>query len=109
MKFASNAGTDRVLDLIRPGLKHGHKLDMVSEAFSLFAFADLLNELPLLDQTRIVIAPAAKAMPTTGPLPDQLGLLGSSADRSSRNKLLAHWMGAGRQARPSWLQHWHGR
>ncbi len=33
MKFVSNVGTDRVLDLIRQGLKDGHKLDRVSEAF----------------------------------------------------------------------------
>ena len=45
MKFISNAGSDRVLDLIRPGLGRGHKLDMVSDTFSLFAFAELLTEL----------------------------------------------------------------
>ncbi|WP_440080528.1 hypothetical protein [Ralstonia pseudosolanacearum] len=67
MKFVSNGGTDRVLDLIRPWLQRSHNLDMVSESFSLFAFAELLSELPLLDRTRIVIPPPPKAStPTRG-------------------------------------------
>ncbi|MEG1357794.1 hypothetical protein [Comamonas sp.] len=57
MKFISNAGSDRVLDLIRPGLGRGHKLDMVSDAFSLFAFAELLTELYVLEKARIVVPP----------------------------------------------------
>ena len=55
MKFVVSRHRPR-LDLICPGLKHGHKLDMVSEGLlSPVAFAELLNELPLLEQTRIVI------------------------------------------------------
>lgn len=60
MKFIRNAGSDRVLDLIRPGLGRGHKLDMVSDTFSLFAFAELLTELYVLEKARIVVPPPSK-------------------------------------------------
>jgi len=89
MKFVSNSGTDRVVDMIRPWLKRSHKLDMVSESFSLFAFAELLNELPLLDRMRIVIPPSSKASAATQQQ-DHLNLLGTLADRRSRNTLQAH-------------------
>jgi hypothetical protein len=43
MKFVSNAGVDRVVDLVRPWLKANHQLDAVSPSFSLFAFAEILD------------------------------------------------------------------
>lgn len=86
MKFVSNAGTDRVLDLVRPWLKSDHRLDMVSPSFSLFAFAEVLTAFPLLSQARLVIPPISKAA-THGNEHEQLGLLGAPADRASRNKL----------------------
>ena len=93
MKFISNAGSDRVLDLIRPGLGRGHKLDMVSDTFSLFAFAELLTELYVLEKARIVVPPPKQS---STPFPyfqtDHLGLLGSACDRASRNKLQVHWL-----------------
>ncbi|MGC0018406.1 helicase, partial [Ralstonia pseudosolanacearum] len=92
MKFVSNGGTDRVLDLIRPWLQRSHNLDMVSESFSLFAFAELLSELPLLDRTRIVIPPPPKASTPTRSQSDHLGLLGTPADRNFRNRLQTYWL-----------------
>lgn len=100
MKFISNAGTDRVLDLVRPCLKRGHKLDMVSESFSLFAFAELMNELPLLDHTRLVVPSPPEPPPLLG-RQDHLGLLGTSSDRAARNKLQAHWLA---HTLMSWLE-----
>jgi hypothetical protein len=91
MKFVSNAGTDRVLDLIRPWLKPEHRLDMVSPSFSLFAFAEVLSELPRLSDARLVVPPCAKA-PAKGSEQEQLGLLGNVADRAARNKLQAPWL-----------------
>ena len=44
MKFVSNAGTDRVLDLVRPWLKPGHGMDMISPSFSLLAFSEALAD-----------------------------------------------------------------
>ena len=58
MKFVSNAGSDRVLDLIRPWLKPNHRMDMVSPSFSLYAFAEVLTELPHLSNARLVVPPA---------------------------------------------------
>jgi hypothetical protein len=92
MKFVSNIGTDRVLDLIRPSLKRGHKLDVMSEFLSLFAFAELLEELPLLDQTRLVIPPSRQGARTAPDQNDGLDLLGTMADRQARNKLQVHWL-----------------
>ncbi|WP_374408798.1 hypothetical protein [Hydrogenophaga sp.] len=92
MKFVSNAGTDRVLDLIRPWLKRGYKLDVVSDSFSLFAFSELLNELPLLDKARIVVPPLRKAGEASSAHQDDLSLLGTTADRQSRNKLQSQWL-----------------
>jgi SNF2 family DNA or RNA helicase len=91
MKFISNAGTDRVLDFLRPALKAEYRLDMVSPAFSVFAFSEVLNDLPQLSQARLVIPPDT-GNPTTGIDGLQLGLLGSAADRAKRNKLQAPWL-----------------
>jgi hypothetical protein len=91
MKFVSNAGTDRVLDLVRPWLKPDHRLDMVSPSFSLFAFAEVLTEFPRLSQARLVIPPISKAA-TNGNEQEQLGLLGAPADRASRNKLQSAYL-----------------
>jgi hypothetical protein len=90
MRFVSNAGTDRVLDLVRPCLQPDHQLDMVSPTFSLFAFAEVLAELPHLSQARLVMPPQSKAAKDSGQEP--LGLLGTPADRASRNKLQAQWL-----------------
>ena len=92
MKFVRNIGKDRVLDLIRPWLKRSHKLEVVSESFSLFAFAELRNELPLLDRTRIVIPSSRKAADATADRQDHLDLLGTAADRQARNKLQVQWL-----------------
>ena len=91
MKFVSNAGSDRVLDLIRPWLKPNHRMDMVSPSFSLYAFSEVLTELPHLSNARLVVPPTSTA-PTKGTEQEQLGLLGTAADRASRNKLQAPWL-----------------
>ncbi|QDD66353.1 helicase [Herbaspirillum seropedicae] len=92
MKFISNIGTNRVTDLIRPWLKRGYMLDMVSSSLSLFAFAELLEDLFLLDQVRIIIPPPGAIDGANVHSSDQLGLLGSTADRASRNTLRARWL-----------------
>jgi hypothetical protein len=87
MKFVSNVGADRVVDLVRPWLKADHRLDMVSPALSLFAFAEVLAEMPRLSQARLVIPPSAD-----GAAPELPGLLGTPADRAARNRLQASWL-----------------
>ena len=44
MKIITNTGTDRVIDLIRSHLMRGNQLDVVTPSFSLFAFAEMLEE-----------------------------------------------------------------
>ncbi|WP_353238234.1 helicase-related protein [Limnohabitans sp.] len=91
MKFVSNAGTDRVLDFLRPSLQANYQLDMASPSFSLFAFSEVLNDLPRLSQARFVIPPDT-GNPKTGIDGLPLGLLGSASDRAARNKLQAPWL-----------------
>lgn len=55
MKFVSNAGADRMLNLVRPEIKQGRELDMVSPSFSLFAFGELLAALRQLAGVRLVL------------------------------------------------------
>jgi hypothetical protein len=100
MKFVGNAGTDRVLDFIRPGLLLDHQLDIASPAFSLFAFSELRPELSHLSKARLVIPPISPKN-KAGSEEAGLGLLGSAADRAARNKLQAPWLA--RQL-ATWLQ-----
>jgi hypothetical protein len=86
MKFVSNAGTDRVLDLVRPWLKADNGLDMVSPTLSLFAFAEVLGDAAKLANARVVL-PAGQVEGN-----DELGLLGSAKDRAARNKLQGPWL-----------------
>lgn len=91
MRFVSNVGSDRVLDLVRPWMQPGHQLDMVSPMFSLFAYSELLDELPRVSRARLVL-PARPSIVAQGTEPDGLGLLGTAADRPYRNTLQAPWL-----------------
>jgi hypothetical protein len=91
MKFVKNAGTDRVVDLMRPWLKSNHRLDVVSNSFSLFAFAEVLADMPRLSHARLVLPPLPKDDGEKS-VHAQLGLLGTDADRAVRNKLHAPWL-----------------
>jgi SNF2 family DNA or RNA helicase len=82
MKFVSNTGTDRVLDLIRPLLAVNNQLDLLTPTFSLFAFAELQDRLWAIDKAKLIL-----------PFDDGLlGLLGGENDRVFRNKLQARWL-----------------
>ncbi len=85
MKLVGNTGSNRVIDLIRPTLVQGNLLDVVTPAFSLFAFAEVQREINKIAQCRLLLPPA------TG----NLAVLGSDADRSMRNRLQNRWL-AGR-------------
>jgi hypothetical protein len=45
MKLIRNKGKERVIDLARAGFEEGNHLDMMTPALSLFAFAELTNQL----------------------------------------------------------------
>lgn len=91
MKLVGNTGTNRVLDLIRPGLAQGNLLDVVTPAFSLFAFAEVQNDINALARCRLLLPP----------ITEDLAIVGSEADRTLRNRLQTRWL-AGRLIQ--WLQ-----
>ncbi len=77
MRIVLNTGTDRVVDLVRPSLRQGHRIDLVTRELSLFAFGELVGELSKVDSARLVLPPDDAG----------LALLGTDADRAARNRL----------------------
>lgn len=82
MKILSNSGGERVFDLVRPQMQQGHHLDAVTPALSLFAYSELMAELTRLGKVRLLL-------PQEGM---DLAILGSDADRASRNQLQTRWL-----------------
>ncbi|XNX70540.1 helicase-related protein [Stenotrophomonas maltophilia] len=82
MKLIQNTGTQRVIDLMRPNLKHGNRLDCVTPSFSLYAFAEIREALSALDRVQLIVPPDNEA----------LELLGTEGDRAARNRLQARWL-----------------
>ncbi len=82
MKFVRNTSADRVIDHIRPWLKPNHEMDMATSSLSLFAYAELLNELTALSKARIILPQANNDL-----LP-----LGAECDRAARNRLQSRWL-----------------
>ena len=83
MKIIKNTGNDRVVDELRLNLSSKSSLDIATAEFSLFAFAELKQELEKLDSCRIVL-PSSNA--------GELGLIGSESDRVFRNRLEIRWL-----------------
>lgn len=82
MKLVRNTGSDRVIDLLRPGLIAGRQLDVVTPDFSLFAFSEIMHELAALAECRLLLPPGST----------DLAVLGSDADRAARNRLTTRWL-----------------
>jgi hypothetical protein len=83
MKLIKNTGNDRVMDALRSGLHSSSKLDIVTPAFSVFAFAEFAAQLQGLSACRLVSPDSSQT---------DLQLLGSDADRAFRNQLSARWL-----------------
>jgi SNF2 family DNA or RNA helicase len=81
MRFVQNAGTDRVVDLLRANLGADRSLSIISPTLSLFGYAEVMQGLQAVAQTKLVL-PADD---------DRLDLLGGIADRAARNRLQARW------------------
>ncbi|MDS4015591.1 MAG: SNF2-related protein, partial [Candidatus Accumulibacter sp.] len=92
MKLIRNSGADRVIDLLRPQLSPRCQLDVVTPAFSLFAFSALRRELDALAGCRLLLPSATS----------DLVALELDADRTERNRLQTRWLA--RQL-AQWLQH----
>ena len=82
MKLIHNTGADRVIDLIRPHLKHGNQLGCVTPSLSLYAFAEMREALSVLDRVQLILSPDDGA----------LEFLGAEGDRAARNRLQARWL-----------------
>jgi hypothetical protein len=82
MKLIRNAGSDRVIDLMRPHLRQGNQLSCVTPSLSLFAFSELRQELERLAHVQLILPPDD----------DSLALLGNDADRPARNLLQTRWL-----------------
>ncbi len=83
MRLIKNSGGDRVVDELRQCLAPQGALDVATAAFSLFAFAEVLELLSKLDKCRLVV-PDGEATDLT--------LLGGPSDRAYRNRLLGRWL-----------------
>ncbi|KAF1712239.1 helicase [Pseudoxanthomonas kalamensis DSM 18571] len=82
MRIIRNSGAERVIDLVRPQMQAGCRLDAVTPALSLFAFSELMKEAARLDSARLLL-----------PQDDtDLADLGSELDRASRNQLRTRWL-----------------
>ena len=82
MKLVQNLGADRVIDLLRLHLQPGSSIGLLSPRLSLHAFGELRQDLARLAKAQLV-------------LPADLGdleLLGTEADRPSRNRLQSRWL-----------------
>ncbi len=91
MKIVRNTGTDRVIDIVRPWLRAGNRVDLASDKLSLLAFGELAGDLARTAEARVVLPPDEA----------DLDLLGSVADRAARNRLQGRWL-AGRCA--DWIE-----
>ncbi len=82
MRLVSNAGNDRVFDLITIHLVSGSQLDCVTPSLSLFAFDELRQVLKVVDGAKLIL-----------PSSDHdLHFLGHTGDRSFRNRLNSRWL-----------------
>ncbi|MFZ4629724.1 MAG: helicase-related protein [Blastocatellia bacterium] len=86
MRLVRNSGTDRVVDLIhssiRSSIGRGHRLDLLTPALSIFAFAEINRVAQELDGCRLVLPPAGV----------DLEMLGATVDRPARNRLQTRWL-----------------
>ncbi len=100
MRLIPNIGDQRVIDELRKSLGDGFELDLATSEFSLFAFAELRDQLKRLRACRIVLPGAgpANGHPQIGQVkppswrPEDLNLLGCAADRHRRNQLIVPWL-----------------
>jgi SNF2 family DNA or RNA helicase len=82
LRVIRNAGSDRVIDLLRPWLNAAQQLDLVTPALSLFALEGVFDQLSKLARTRLLLPPDGT----------DLAFLGTDADRAARNRLQARWL-----------------
>jgi superfamily II DNA or RNA helicase len=78
MRLIENSGTNRVIDVLREATRRGCTVDIATPVWSLFAFSTLRELLDCAATTRLITSDESICASA---------LLGSVADRSSRNRL----------------------
>jgi hypothetical protein len=83
MRLIRNSGNDRVVDVLKAALAPGSQMDIATPILSLFAYANMQDQLRALESVRLAL-----------PLADgsDVGLLGSDADRPQRNHLETRYL-----------------
>jgi hypothetical protein len=83
MKLLRNTGNERVIDSLRTWLEPGSTVDLMSPAFSLYAFAEMRDLLLKSGQCRILLGDEAALSGS---------LFGGAADIAARGKLQGRWL-----------------
>lgn len=83
MKLLQNTGNERVIDSLRTWLEPGSTVDLMSPAFSLYAFAETRDLLLKAGQCRILLGDEAALSGS---------LFGGTADIAARGKLQGRWL-----------------
>lgn len=81
MKMLISGSANRILDVLRRAGDSWHSLDLIAQAFSLFAFGETCDLLTKAKSCRLIL-------PSLSPS----ALLGTSTDRPYRNRLQARWL-----------------
>ena len=82
MRLIQNTGNDRVIDLLRDWLVPGSSVDVMSPAFSIFAYAEV-RELLESSPCRLLLG---------APEEVEASLFGGSADIAARGRLQGRWV-----------------
>ena len=83
MKLLQNSGNERVIDCLRDWLVPGAAVDLVSPAFSLFAFAETRDLLAKAGGCRVLLGEETSLAAT---------LFGGDADIAARGRLQGRWL-----------------
>src|SRR5438128_2295834 len=94
-----NRANGRVAEVLASAIRRDARLSMLTNAFSIYAYAAMRQPLSRVTELRLLL-PDARIEKSTDRPPTVNGLTGSSADRSLRNKLdvarlardCAHWL-----------------
>ncbi len=81
MKLLENKGVNRVIDELQTALTPGNRLDLASPDLSIFGYGELATLLHQVSGSRLILPLLQKSVQS---------LLGSDADRLSRNQLIGH-------------------
>ncbi len=74
MRIVPNTGADRVIDIVRPWLGDGNRVDLASQTLSLFAFGELAGQLAQMAGARLVMPPETVVLDLLGTVADRVGL-----------------------------------